>query len=220
MVTTLEWGQTGEKIFETGIDHGVLYRRTALTGKYDKGYAWNGLVSVTESPSGAESNKQYADNQVYANLTSAEEFSATIEAFMYPEEFEACDGTAEIAPGITIGQQKREIFGLSYRTKVGNDTDADAGYKIHLIYGGMAAPTEKAHTTINDSPEAMTFSWDVSTNPVSVNGFKPTAQLTIDSTKVDSSDLAALEELLYGDGTTQASLPTPDEVVALVGTTV
>lgn len=219
-MSKLQWGLPGERIFETGVDHGVLYRKDAVSGKFDKGYAWNGLVSVTESPSGAESNKQYADNQVYANLISAEEFSATVEAFMYPDEFEECDGTAEIAPGITIGQQKREPFGLSYRSKVGVDGDADAGYKIHLIYGAMAAPTEKAHTTVNDSPEAATFSWELSTNPVAVAGFKPTAQLTIDSRKVDAADLAALEALLYGDGTTEAALPTPDEVIALVGATV
>jgi len=219
-MTVLEWDKVSEKIFETGVDKGVLYRR-GTTGEYDKGYAWNGLVSVTESPSGAESNKQYANNQVYANIQSAEEFAATLEAFTYPDEFMACDGTAEITGGVFIGQQKRETFGLAYRTKIGNDVDGvDHGYKIHLIYGGQAAPTEKAYTTINESPEASTFSWEISTNPIDVAGFKPTAQLTIDSTKVNAADLAALEAILYGTASEEPALPLPSEIIALFGTTV
>jgi hypothetical protein len=201
-------------VFESGVSKGVLYRRSE-TGAYDKASPWVGLVSVTESPSGAESNKQYADNTVYANLVSAEELSATVEAFTYPDEFAACDGSAEIAVGVSIGQQKREIFGLSYQTKIGDDLNSDSGYKIHLLYGAQAAPTEKAYTTINDSPEALTFSWELTTSPVDVPGFKPTALLTIDSTKVDAADLAALEAILYGNATDEAKLPTPAEVVDL-----
>jgi hypothetical protein len=214
----LSWGTPGARVFESGVDKGVLYRRSA-TGAYDKATPWVGLVSVTESPSGAESNKQYADNTVYANLVSAEELSATVEAFTYPPEFAACDGSAEITAGVSIGQQKREIFGLSYRTKIGNDLDSDAGYKLHLLYGAQAAPTEKAYTTINDSPEALTFSWELTTTPVDVPGFKPTALLTIDSTKVNSADLAALEALLYGTTTDEAELPLPADIVALFEST-
>lgn len=209
----LTWDNQGERRYETGVDHGVLYIPDT-TGKYSTGFAWNGLVSISESPSGAEANPQYADNIKYLNLISAEEFSATIEAFTYPDEFAQCDGTASPAVGLYIGQQRRQSFGLSYRTKVGTDLDADAGYKLHLIYGAMAAPTEKAYNTVNDSPEAITFSWEVSTTPVEVPGHKPSATLTIDSTKVDKTKLAALEELLYG-GTKAAALPTPAEVIAL-----
>lgn len=215
----LTWGDPGTKAYETGVDRGVLYRRSA-DGAYDKATAWNGLVSVTESPSGAESNKQYADNKVYANLISAEEFSATLEAFTWPEEFEACDGTAEITPGVSIGQQSRESFGLSYRTLIGDDLKSTGdSYKLHLLYGGQAAPTERAYTTVNDSPEAITFSWDISTNPIDVPGFKPTALLTIDSRKVNSADLEALESMLYGDATNEGHLPTPAEIVSLFGST-
>jgi len=215
----LVWGQLEDKTFETGIDKGVLYLPDN-TGKYASGVAWNGLTAVTESPSGAESNKQYADNGVYANLISAETFGATIEAFAYPDEFEQCDGTAEIAPGVLIGQQRRKSFGLAYRTLIGNDVDGnDHGYKIHLIYGALAKPSERAYKTVNDSPEALAFSWELSTTPVEVAGFRKTAQLTIDSTKVNSADLAALEALLYGTTTGSAQLPMPDEIVALFAST-
>lgn len=214
----LSWATPGQRIVESGVSKGVLYRR-GVTGAYDKATAWVGLVSVTESPSGAESNKQYADNTVYANLVSAEELGGTIEAFTYPDEFAACDGSAEITEGVSIGQQKREMFGLCYRTELGNDLDSDAGYKLHLLYGAQAAPTEKAYTTINDSPEALTFSWELTTTPVEVPGFKPTALLTIDSTKVNAADLAALEALLYGTTTDEAELPLPADIVALFEST-
>lgn len=211
----LTWDQVGDRFYETGVDHGVLYLPDAA-GVYNKGYAWNGLTTVTESPSGAESNPQYADNIKYLNLVSAEEFGATIEAFTYPDEFAECDGTALPSPGVAVGQQGRKMFGLSYRTKVGNDVDGvDAGYKLHLVWGCQAAPSEKAYATINDSPEAITFSWEITTTPVPVTDLKPTAQITIDSTKVDAADLTALEQLLYGNGATEAALPTPDAVIAL-----
>lgn len=214
-MAVLQWDQTGEKVYETGVDQGVLYIPD-VNGAYSTGHAWNGLVSVTESPSGAEPNKQYADNQVYLNLLSAEEFAATIEAFTWPDEFAQCDGTASPSEGVFIGQQRRKSFGLSYRTRIGNDIDqTDHGYKLHLIYGALAAPTEKAYTTINDSPEAITFSWSVSTTPVDVPGFKPAAQLTIDSTKVDPAKLAELEALLYGAAATEAELPLPADIIAL-----
>src|SRR4051812_599978 len=206
-MTALAWDQVGERLYETGVDHGALYIPDE-SGAYNEGVAWNGLTTVTETPSGAESNPQYADNIKYLNLVSAEEFGGTIEAFTYPDEFGQCDGTAEPQPGIYIGQQGRRMFGLSYRTNVGNDLDgADHGYKLHLVYGALAAPSEKAFATINDSPEAITFSWDISTTPVSVDGFKPTALLTIDSTKVAADDLAALEGILYGSDTDDARLP-------------
>lgn len=212
----LVWDQTGERIYETGVDHGVLYPMTP-TG-YGNGVAWNGLTAVTESPSGAEANPLYADNIKYLNLISAEEFGATIEAYTYPEEFGQCDGTAELAPGVLVGQQQRKAFGLSYRTKIGNDTDGqDLGYKLHLIYGAMASPSEKAYNTINDSPEAITFSWELSTTPVEVPNMKPTAIITIDSTKVNSAKMTALEAALYGSTTTEAKLPLPAELVTLLG---
>jgi len=217
-MTKLAWGTPGDKTYETGVSKGVLYRRST-DGAYDKATAWNGLVSVTESPSGAEANKQYADNTVYANLVSAEEFGATIEAFAYPNEFASCDGTAEISAGVSIGQQKREIFGLSYRTEIGNDLSSEAGYKLHLLYGAQAAPTEKAYTTINDSPEANTFSWELTTIPVDVPGFKPTALLTVDSTKVNSADLAALEDMLYGTTSGTPELPLPEAIIELLEST-
>jgi hypothetical protein len=211
----LTWDQVGERLYETGVDHGVLYIPND-TGVYDHGVAWNGLTTVTESPSGAEPNAQYADNIKYLNLISAEEFGATIEAFTYPEEFAQCDGTAVPAPGVSIGQQGRKMFGLSYRTRVGNDVDGtEFGYKLHLLYGCQAAPSEKAYATINDSPEAIAFSWEVTTSPVPVTDHKPTALLVVDSTVVDAADLASLEALLYGSGATQAALPTPDAVIAL-----
>lgn len=211
----ITWDGTGERLFETGIDHGVLYTRDA-TGAYSTGVAWNGLVTVTESPSGAEPNAQYADNMKYLNLVSAEEFGATIEAFTYPEEFAECDGTATPSSGLYIGQQPRKVFGMSYRTLVGNDVEGqEFGYKLHLIYGALAAPSEKAYATVNDSPEAITFSWEVTTTPVQVSGLKPTAQLTLDSTQVEPAGLESLEALLYGSGAEGPKLPLPDEVVAL-----
>lgn len=212
----LVWDQTGDRLYETGVSKGVLYPIQS-DGAYSKGVAWNGLSSVTESPSGAEANPIYADDMKYLNLLSAEEFSATIEAYTYPDEFAECDGSADIATGVSIGQQKRKIFGLCYRTVLGNDVDSnDHGYKLHLIYGCMAAPTEKAYTSINDSPEAITFSWEVSTTPVNVTGFKPTASITIDSTKAKKEKLTALEAILYGDGNKEARLPLPDEIATLM----
>ena len=216
-MAALVWDQTGEKIYETGVDHGVLYIPNAL-GVYANGYAWNGLTSVSESPSGAEPTAQYADNIKYLNLVSAEEFGATIEAFTYPDEFGQCDGSAAPVEGVLLGQQGRRSFGLAYRTLVGNDLEGtDFGYKLHLIYGATARPSEKAYNTVNDSPEAITFSWELSTTPVSVTGFKPTASITIDSTKTDATDLAALETILYGAAATEPRLPLPDEVLTLLG---
>ena len=212
----LTWDDTGKRFYETGVDRGVLYPQTA--GAYPKGVAWNGLTTVTESPSGAEANPQYADNIKYLNLMSIEEFSGTIEAFTYPDEFGACDGSASVATGVTIGQQSRSAFGLSYRTKLGNDTDGeDHGYKLHLVYGCMAAPSEKAYATVNDSPEALSLSWEFTTTPVQVTGHKPTATLIVDSSKVDATKLAALETILYGADAVEARLPMPDEVITLIG---
>lgn len=214
-MTALTWDQVGERRYETGVDHGVLYIPDE-TGVYDSGYAWNGLTTVTESPSGAESNPQYADNIKYLNLISVEEFGATIEAFTYPDEFGQCDGTASPGPGVLVGQQTRHPFGLSYRTLIGNDVEGtDYGYKLHLIYGAQASPSEKAYSTVNDSPEALSFSWDVTTTPVAVPGFKPSAQIIIDSTEVDSAALAELEAALYGDGSGDARLPLPEEVLGI-----
>jgi hypothetical protein len=224
-MTQLAWDLVGQRIYETGVDHGVLYIPNNF-GVYDNGVAWNGLVTVTESPSGAEAAPQYADNIKYLNLTSAEEFGGTVEAFTYPDEWAQCDGSAVFEGGIAIGQQGRRTFGLSYRTKVGNDLAGnDYGYKLHLIYGGTAAPSEKAYGTINDSPEPITFSWELTTIPVGVgtiNGvdYKPTATLTIDSTKVDADTLADLEDLLYGTAGTDPSLPLPADVIAMFAGTV
>lgn len=215
-MSKLIWDKIGERFFETGVNKGVLYPQDA-SGAYPKGVAWNGLTAVTESPSGAEASPLYADNIKYLNLMSAEEFGATVEAYTYPDEFAACNGEAALAEGVTIGQQKRSAFGMSYQTKVGNDVDSDLGYKIHLIYGALAAPSEKAYATVNDSPEAITFSWELTTTPVEVEGFKPTASLTIDSTKVEASKLAALEAVLYGSESEEARLPLPSEVLQLVG---
>lgn len=212
----LTWDNTGERIFETGVKQGVLYPIQS-DGKYTKGVAWNGLTAVTESPSGAEATALYADDIKYLNLLSNEEFGATIEAYTYPDEFAECDGSAELAPGVMIGQQKRKIFGLCYRTTIGNDVEGnDYGYKLHLVYGCLAAPSEKGYSTINDNPDAITFSWEVSTTPVNVAGFKPTSQITIDSTKVDPAKLAALETVLYGAEAAEAKLPLPDEVATLM----
>lgn len=209
----LLWDQVGERRYEAGVDQGVLYLATG--GVYDIGYAWNGLTTVTESPSGAEPSAQYADNIKYLNLMSNEEFGATIEAFTFPDEFAECDGSVLLHAGVTVGQQGRRSFGLSYRTKVGTDQSADAGYKIHLVYGCQAAPSEKAYATINDSPEAMAFSWEITTTPVAVTGYKPTALLTIDSTKVVEANLTALEDALYGTAGTAPRLPLPDEVITM-----
>lgn len=212
----LSWDDTGERFFETGVDHGVLYVRDS-SGAYPEGVVWNGLVSVTESPSGAEPNPQYADNIKYLNLISAEEFAATIEAFTYPDEFAECDGSAEPVPGMVIGQQERKSFGLSYRTKIGNDTEGqDLGYKIHLVYGATAAPSEKAYTTINDSPEAVTFSWELTTDPVPVPNLKPTAMVTLDSRNLTAQQLEDIEAILYGDATDEARLPLPTELLTLL----
>lgn len=211
----LVWDQSGQRFYETGVKMGVLYVQDA-SGAYPKGVAWNGLTAVNEAPSGAEATPLYADDIKYLNLRSAEEFGATIEAYTYPEEFEACDGSAELAPGVKIGQQARNAFGLCYRTVVGNDIAGnDFGYKLHIIYGATAAPSEKAYATINDSPEAITFSWEVSCTPVEVAGFKPTASLVIDSTKVEKEKLAALEAKLYGDESTEAMLPLPAEIAEI-----
>ena len=197
-MSKLIWDQTGERLYETGVKNGVLYIPT--NGVYNKGVAWNGLTSVTESPSGAEATALYADDIKYLSLMSTEEFGATVEAYTYPDEFAQCDGSASLAKGASIGQQPRKTFGLSYKTTVGNDVDGnDYGYKLHLIYGALAAPSEKAYSTINDSPEAITFSWEITTTPVNVTGYKPTASITIDSTKADAEKLAALEKVLYGD---------------------
>lgn len=218
-MSRLTWDTTGERYYETGVKQGVLYPIQS-DGKYSKGVAWNGLTAVTESPSGAEATALYADDIKYLNLLSNEEFGATIEAYTYPDEFADCDGSAALATGVMIGQQKRKTFGLCYRTTLGNDVDGnDYGYKLHLIYGCLAAPSEKAYATINDSPEAITFSWEVSTTPVNVAGFKPTSQITIDSTKADETKLAALEDILYGkdgDTSTEPRLPLPDEVATLM----
>lgn len=216
-MSKLVWDQTGERLFETGVKQGVLYPQEG--GAYPKGVAWNGLTAVTESPSGAEATPLYADDIKYLNLLSNEEFGATIEAYTYPDEFASCDGSAEIAPGVVIGQQKRKAFGLSYKTTLGNDVDSyDHGYKLHLVYGALATPTEKAYATINDSPEAITFSWEIATTPVAVKGFKPTAIVTVDSTKVAAEKMAALEDILYGTDDVEARLPLPDEVAELLKT--
>lgn len=217
-MSKLVWDQTGERLYETGVKNGVLYVYDTTGKKYGNGVAWNGLTAVTESPSGAEATALYADDIKYLNLVSNEEFGATIEAYTYPEEFAACDGSASIAEGVSIGQQKRSTFGLCYRTALGNDVDgAEYGYKLHIIYGALAAPSEKAYATINDSPEAITFSWEVTTTPVSVAGFKPTSCITIDSTKADKTKLEALEAKLYGSESEEPTLPMPDEIVTIMG---
>lgn len=221
----LVWDQIGERFYETGVDHAVLYVQEG--GVYPKGVAWNGVVSITESPSGAEANPLYADNIKYLNLVSAEDFGASIEAYMYPDEFAVCDGSAEVTKGVTIGQQNRNTFGMSYRTIIGNDVDSnDHGYKLHLVYGALASPSEKAYNTVNDNPEANTFSWEVTTTPVAVNGYKPTSSIIIDSRKVDKANLTKLEEILYGKDPTEtngsdgvaARLPLPDEVISILKT--
>ena len=210
------WDESGKRLYETGVKNGVLYIQDE-NGAYNKGVAWNGLTAVTESPSGAEATPLYADDIKYLELFSAEEFGATIEAYTYPEEFEACDGSASLGTGVTIGQQDRKTFGLCYRTVLGNDVKSNEyGYKLHLIYGAKAAPSEKGYQTINDSPEAITFSWEVTTTPVNVAGFKPTASVTIDSTKIDPEKLKKIEDMLYGEGATDAKLPLPDELKTIL----
>lgn len=214
----LVWDQTGERLYETGVKNGVLYVQDDK-GAYPAGVAWNGLTAVTESPSGAEATALYADDIKYLNLYSAEEFGATVEAYTYPDEFMECDGSKQAVEGVTFGQQPRKKFGLCYRTALGNDVMGnDYGYKLHIIYGATASPSERAYATINDSPEAITFSWELTTDPVAVEGFKPTSIVTIDSTKVDKAKLAALEDILYGGTDTEARLPMPDEIVTLMGT--
>jgi hypothetical protein len=227
-MSKIKWDQTGERFYETGVSKGVLYPYD--TTGYGTGVAWNGLTNVSESPEGAEATPLYADNIKYLNLMSTEEFKATVEAYTYPDEFAACNGEAELGTGVSIGQQKRKSFGMCYQTKIGNDVDSDLGYKIHIIYGALAAPSEKSYATVNDSPEAITFSWELSTTPVEVKGFKPTASLVIDSTKVDSTKLAELEDELYGCDAQEADtehgiqakeaktpkLLLPDEVLAII----
>jgi len=229
-MSKLTWDKVGERNFETGVEQGVLYLQEKITAEntkeYPKGAAWNGFTAFTESPSGAEATPVYADNQQYLNLRSAEIFGGTLEAYTYPDEFAECDGSAQVAEGVYIGQQKRRTFGLCYKTLIGNDTDGiDLGYKLHLVYGCSAAPSEKAFATVNDTPEAITLSWELSTTPVKVPGFKPSATLVINSTTCDPAKLAQLEAILYGtDASTDpvvaakdAYLPLPSEVIALVG---
>lgn len=218
----IEWDKTGEKLYETGVKNGVLYLPDE-SGAYTNGVAWNGLTSVKESPSGAEATPLYADDIKYLELTSAEEFGGTLECYTYPDEFAECDGSAEVAPGVIIGQQNRKTFGLCYRTTLGNDVKGNEyGYKLHLIYGAKASPSEKAYSTINDSPEAITFSYEITTTPVNVTGYKPTASLIVDSTKVSAEKMAALEAILYGKDGVESSpnnnprLPLPDEVITLL----
>lgn len=214
----IEWDKSGERYYETGVKNGVLYVKDDK-GVYGTGVAWNGLTAVTESPSGAEASPLYADDIKYLNLVSNEEFGGTIEAYTYPEEFADCNGEASLATGVTIGQQKRKEFGFSYVTTVGNDTlGNDYGYKIHIVYNALAAVSEKAYATINDSPEAITFSWEFTTTPVAVDGFKPTACVTIDSTKANETQLKALEAKLYGSESEEPALPTPAEIAEMFKT--
>lgn len=215
-MSKIVWDAVGEHTFETGVRNGVLYLKDAQ-GAYSTGVAWNGLTSVSESPEGAEATDLYADDIKYLTLMSAENFKATIEAYTYPPEFEECDGSASIATGVVIGQQSRKPFGLCYRTAIGNDTDGNEhGYKLHIVYGCQASPSEKQYSTINDSPEAITFSWEVNTTPVNVTGKKPTATLIIDSTKADKAKLTALEAILYGAESVEPRLPLPDEIATLM----
>lgn len=216
-MSKLTWDNSGERTYETGVDRGVVYPQTS--GAYPNGAAWNGLISVTLSPSGAEATPLYANNHKYLNLISVEELSYTIEAYTYPDEFAECDGSASLVPGVRIGQQKRKPFGFCFRSMLGNDTEGTAhGYKLHLIYGSQAAPSENANTSINDSPEAKTMSWECTTTPVEVEGHEPTASIEIDSTLVDAEKLKALEDILYGTEDAEARLPLPDEVAELLGT--
>lgn len=219
--TTLQWDISGERYFETGVDHGVLYPYNSVSKHYETGVVWNGLTGVTNSPDGAEPTDLWADNIKYATLRSAETFGATIEAYTYPKEFAECDGSATPAAGVYIGQQTRKNFGFSYRTKVGDDTDTDATkYKIHVIYNATASPSERSYETVNDSPDAITLSWEITTTPVNVTGYKPTSEIVFESWRLSSAKLTALENKLYGDGTTEPTLPDPDELLALVVDTV
>ncbi len=216
-MSRIAWDQTSEKLFETGVEQGVLYPQDT-DGSYPKGVGWNGLTSVQESPSGAEETALYADDTKYLGLFSTEEYGCTIEAYTYPDEFEECDGTAEIATGVTIGQQTRKAFGFCYKTLLGNDVqDTDYGYKLHIVYGAKASPSDKEYATVNNSPDAITFSWEVSTTPIEVTGFKKTATVTINSTKVDKEKLAALEDILYGTEDADPRLPLPDEIIEILG---
>lgn len=215
-MTKIVWDKVGERLFRTGCDRGVLYRQDSA-GQYNVGYAWNGLVSVSASPTGAEATPQYADNIIYVNLVSAERFEGSISAFMYPDAFAECDGTAEPVPGLGIGQQTRKPFGLAYRTLLGNDLEGqDYGYEINLVYGALAAPSERENNTVNDSPEAMELSWDLTTTPVEVPGFKPAATLTINSTKVSAAKLKEIEDILYGTEGVDPRLPLPAEIIAIL----
>lgn len=217
-MSKLVWDQISEKLYETGVDRGVVYPQE--NGAYPKGAAWNGLMGVSLSPSGAEASPLYANNRKYLNLVSVEELDFTIKAYTYPDEFAACDGSGEVVPGVYVRQQKRKTFGFSYRNLIGNDTDGTAyGYRLHLIYGAIAAPSEQEDNTVNDSPEAKEMSWECKTTPIDMAGFEPTSHIEIDSTKVDAEKLKALEAILYGDGDTEARLPLPDEVATLVGWT-
>ena len=215
-MSKLVWDQDGERLYETGTEQGVLYPKSD-DGTYPKGYAWNGLTGVSEAPSGAEETALYADNIKYLSLTSTEEFGATITAYTYPDEFEKCDGSADIAPGVTIGQQDRTPFGLVYKTQIGNDTKGNShGYKLHMVYGAKAKPSSRDYKTINDSPEAIELSWEISTTPIKVPGSKPTAHLTINSTKVNAAKLAKLEDILFGSETSDARLPLPAEIIEIM----
>lgn len=212
----LTWDDAGKRLYETGVKQGVLYLQNDK-GEYPKGVAWNGLTAVTESPEGAEPTPLYADDIKYLNLLSTEEFKATVEAYTYPDEFAECDGSGSLVEGVTIGQQDRKTFGLSYRTSLGNDVKGNEyGYKLHIVYGCLAAPSEKAYATVNDSPEAITFSWEVSTTPVNVTGFKPTASLVLDSVKLGVDKMKAIEDVLYGSSKAEAHLPLPDEIKSII----
>ena len=214
----LTWDQNGQKLYETGVSNGVLFVKDA-EGEYGNGVAWNGIISVSENPSGGEPSPIYADNIKYLNLMGTEEFGASLEAYTYPAEFGECDGSAQIAKGVYIGQQTRKTFAICYKTIIGNDIDGnDHGYKLHFIYGALAAPSEKSYSTVNDSPEAITFSWELSTTPVEVEGYKPTASLVIDSTKSDAEKLKALEAIIYGSESEEARLPLPSDIIELMGT--
>lgn len=212
----LTWDDAGKRLYETGVKQGVIYPQDD-NGAYPKGVAWNGLTAVTESPEGAEPTPLYADDIKYLNLLSTEEFKATVEAYTYPDEFAECDGSGSLVEGVTIGQQDRKTFGLSYRTSLGNDVKGNEyGYKLHIVYGCLAAPSEKAYATVNDSPEVITFSWEVSTTPVNVTGFKPTASLVLDSVKLGAAKMKAIEDVLYGSSTAEARLPLPDEIKSII----
>lgn len=215
-IQRLTWDDAGKRLYETGVKQGVLYPQDD-NGAYPKGVAWNGLTAVTESPEGAEPTPLYADDIKYLNLLSTEEFKATVEAYTYPDEFAECDGSGSLVEGVTIGQQDRKTFGLSYRTSLGNDVKGNEyGYKLHIVYGCLAAPSEKAYATVNDSPEAITFSWEVSTTPVNVTGFKPTASLVLDSVKLGAAKMKAIEDVLYGNSAAEARLPLPDEIKSII----